>query len=300
MATSKAEPPKQTAATKEAAAKAVKEAVKTDAAATPRPDSAGAASAASASGNVTRGPLSWPSLVLLIGVGAGVLGYYNYERKRRKETAKTRQQTAGKPLLGGPYTMVDQHGRPVSSEDLKGQFLLLYFGFTYCPDICPNELVKMGKVIDLLDEQKDLPPVQPVLISLDPHRDTVAQMRAYIADFHPRTLGLTGTPAQVGRAAKSFRVFFQEVDREEDDDDYVVDHSIVMYLMGPDGELIDFFPQLTEAPEMRDRIAAHMRRELGLDKWDPAGMFARVFGGRVATTTAPVAKPAPADKEDRV
>jgi hypothetical protein len=109
-------------------------------------------------------------------------------------------------------------------------------------------------------------------------------MRAYIEDFHPRLLGLTGTPGQVGRAAKAFRVFFQEVDREEDDDDYVVDHSIVMYLMDPAGKLVDFFPQLVEPQEMAERISKHIRKELGLDQWDSAGILARVFGGGVATS----------------
>lgn len=119
----------------------------------------------------------------------------------------------GKPSLGGPYVLVDHDGRPFSSEQLRGQYSLLYFGFTFCPDICPNELVKMGQVIDLLDKDTSLPRVQPVLISVDPNRDTVAQMRAYIRDFHPRMIGLTGTPQQIKKATKSFRVFFDVVDR---------------------------------------------------------------------------------------
>jgi protein SCO1 len=231
-------------------------------------------------------PVSWASLALLIGAGAGVMVYFNYERERRKAAAGKQVTGTGKPMLGGPYNLVDHHGKPFSSKDLEGKYSLLYFGFSYCPDICPNELVKMGKVIDLLEAQKDLPLITPVLVSVDPHRDTVAQMRTYIADFHPRMVGLTGTPQQVGRAAKAFRVFFQEVDRAEDEDDYVVDHSIVMYFMDPKGNLIDFYPQMVEPQEIADRMARHMRRELGLDSWNPAALLARLFGGGAAVSAA--------------
>ena len=98
----------------------------------------------------------------------------------------------------------------------------MYFGFTFCPDICPNELVKMGRALDMLDAQPDLPKIRPIFITVDPYRDTVAQMAAYAKDFHPRTVALTGTPDQVARATRAFRVYFSNVDhREEGDDDYV-------------------------------------------------------------------------------
>ena len=151
--------------------------------------------------------------------------------------------------------------------------MLLYFGFTFCPDICPNELVKMGRAIDILEEDADLPKVVPIFITVDPHRDSVAQMKEYVKDFHPRTLALTGTAEQVARATRAFRVYFSNVDhRDEDDDDYVgaygaggrardasnaaiaslehvcsvfaVDHSIVMYFMDREGEFVKFFPQV--------------------------------------------------------
>lgn len=149
----------------------------------------------------------------------------------------------------------------------RGEYTLLYFGFTFCPDICPNELVKMGRVIDLLDAQPELPRVRPIFITVDPYRDTVEQMDAYAKDFHPRTEALTGTPDQVGRATRAFRVYFSNVDhRDEDDDDYVVDHSIVMYLMDRQGEFLKFYPQMSEAPEIAESIAEQMREQLGLAK----------------------------------
>lgn len=103
----------------------------------------------------------------------------------------------------------------------------------------------------------------PVFITVDPHRDTVEQMRAYKQDFHPTMLALTGTPQQVSRVTKSYRVYFSDtMHRDEDDEDYIVDHSIALYLMGPDGKFMDFYPQLTEPEEAAADIGIKMRERL--------------------------------------
>lgn len=214
---------------------------------------AGARSGDKAAGK-WRGPVSWATLLLIIGVGAGAVIYNNVQREKKKNTVSTKVRSAGKPLLGGPWSLVDSEGRPVTSGDLKGKHLLFYFGFTFCPDICPNELVKMSKAVDIISKRKNVPEVVPVFITLDPYRDSCAQVGAYARDFHPGMLALTGTPAQVGRIAKAFRVYFVETDKLDDDDEYLVDHSIVMYLIGPDGEFIDFYTQMTTAPEIAERI----------------------------------------------
>lgn len=114
----------------------------------------------------------------------------------------------------------------------------------------------MKRIIDKLDKIKDIGPiVVPVFISVDPHRDGILQVKHYIQDFHERTIGLTGTPEQVGEACKRFRVYHSIADRDlEDEDDYLVDHSIVMYLIGPDGKFLDFYTQLTEVDEAVERI----------------------------------------------
>lgn len=124
-------------------------------------------------------------------------------------------------MLGGPWSLVTADGRPVTSADFEGQYVLLYFGFTFCPDICPSELVKMSKVVDNLEKSAGSAPITPIFITLDPHRDSCAQVGAYVKDFHPKMVGLTGTPAQIGAVAKAFRVYFADVDRREDDDDYL-------------------------------------------------------------------------------
>lgn len=171
--------------------------------------------------------------------------------------AHNKVETFGRPALGGPWTLVDAEGKPVTSGDLLGKFYLLYFGFTYCPDICPNELVKMGKVTDAVQKRalaSGMPDVTPVFVTLDPYRDSCAQVGAYVKDFHPRMLGLTGTPAQLKKIAKSFRVYFQETDHDDGSEDYLVDHSIVMYLIGPDGTFLDFYTQMMTSPEITEKV----------------------------------------------
>ena len=195
----------------------------------------------------SRGPVSWASLFVAGVVGVGIYGYYS--------------KTVGKALLGGPFQMVDSEGVPVTNETFKGQWMVLYFGFTYCPDICPNELVKLGKVLNRLD--KDLGPVvTPVFISVDPKRDSVKQLAFYKKDFHPRMRFLTGTPEQVKRAAKAYRVYYSNTNTtsDEDDWDYLVDHSIVMYFISPEGEFLEFFTQSADVDEIVDRMSAHIKR----------------------------------------
>ncbi|GBG26545.1 Protein SCO1-like, mitochondrial [Hondaea fermentalgiana] len=207
-----------------------------------------------------RGPISWASFALMATVGAGLVAYYVKEKEAKIERVKAKnQRVIGKPLLGGPWTLVDHTGRPVTDASLKEgghTHALLYFGFTYCPDICPAELIKITEIVEKLDADPEIGPrVVPVFISVDPKRDGVDQVAHYIKDFHPRMIGLTGTPGQVQRACKAFRVYHSIADQdEENEDDYLVDHSIVSYLIGPDGKFLDFYTQLTEADEAVERI----------------------------------------------
>jgi len=169
-----------------------------------------------------KGPISWATLALTFATGCGVVAYYNVAKSRKTMETSSKVESYGKPMLGGPWSLVDATGTPVTSGDFLGKYVLLYFGFTFCPDICPNELVKMARVVSSLDETKELADkVVPLFITLDPYRDTCEQVGAYVADFHPKMVGLTGTPGQVAKAAKAFRVYFTEVDKKEGEDDYL-------------------------------------------------------------------------------
>ncbi len=140
--------------------------------------------------------------------------------------------------IGGVFELVDHNGAAVTQENYAGSYKLIYFGFTYCPAICPTELQKISKVMKVLDEEGE--GIQPLFITVDPERDTVDVMREYVAMFHPRLVGLSGSRAQIDAALKNYRVFASKVQNEEDND-YTMDHSSYIYLMSPDDELLAMY-----------------------------------------------------------
>mmetsp|Transcript_4616 Transcript_4616/g.13142 ORF Transcript_4616/g.13142 Transcript_4616/m.13142 type:complete len:346 (-) Transcript_4616:165-1202(-) len=200
-------------------------------------------------------PITWLSVGLSGLVGLGVYLYYENEKAQRLQQAVSQQKVIGKAALGGPFTLVDAaDGRPVTDMDYRGKYLLMYFGFSRCPDICPSELVKMGGVLDKLGKAADK--FQPLYISVDPQRDSLKQLKNYARDFHPGIRYLTGTPDQCAAAAKVYRVYHSKAD-DVDEDEYLVDHSIVIYFVGPDGEFIDFFTQRMTEADILEKIRAH-------------------------------------------
>lgn len=218
-----------------------------------------AAAGGSATPPKPRLPVTWTSLGLAVVIGGGLVAYYQYEKERRTTQAMSKVVSYGKPSLGGPFTLVNMEGEPVTDASFADGYMLLYFGFTYCPDICPSELVKMGKIMERLDADgavtKDK--VTPVFVSLDCKRDSLAQLKSYSEDFHPKVEFLIGSPGQVEAAARAYRVYFSDTNELEDDDtDYLIDHSIVMYLVSPDGEFQQFFTQLSSVQECVERITA--------------------------------------------
>lgn len=153
------------------------------------------------------------------------------------------------------YLLQDPNGRSVSSEDFRGRFQLIAFGYTYCPDICPTTLVEMAAILKELGEQASR--LQPLFISVDPERDTGQVLKTYTAFFDPRILGLNGPPALVRRAADNFKIRYAKV-REPGTpaDRYAVDHSAGMILLGPDGQFIKKFAFATPVDEISRQIAA--------------------------------------------
>jgi protein SCO1 len=140
---------------------------------------------------------------------------------------------SGQPLIGGDFQLVNQEGQSVDQTLLNGKWSLVFFGFTYCPEFCPTTLAEMAAVQQRLgDKAKDL---QIVFVSIDPERDTPQQMKDYLSsDGFPRgTIGLTGAPDQVARAAKAYRAYYEKVGEGEG---YTMNHSLTVYLMGPDGK----------------------------------------------------------------
>jgi protein SCO1/2 len=158
--------------------------------------------------------------------------------------------------IGGGFTLVDQNGERKTEQDFRGRFMLVYFGYTFCPDMCPLGLQTITAALDALPtEQQER--VVPVFITVDPERDTVAVMRDYVGQFHPRLIGLTGSEAEIADATRAWRVYASKA--EPQNGGYLVDHSTFTYLMGPDGRYVAHFGHATTPDEMTQRIAEAIR-----------------------------------------
>lgn len=168
------------------------------------------------------------------------------------EAASSDQQ--GAVPIGGPFTLTDQTGRRVTEADYRGRLMLVYFGYTFCPDVCPLGLQTVAAALDELpaDVQDQ---VVPLFITVDPERDTVPVMRDYVAAFHPRLVGLTGSEADVAATLRAYRVYASRSAAPAGDDGYLVDHSTFTYLMDRQGRYLAHFGHDTTPDAMAKRIA---------------------------------------------
>ena len=177
----------------------------------------------------------------------------------RKGVLGPQPQTAA---VGGPFQLVDTNGATVDQSVLKGKWSVVFFGFTHCPDICPTTMFELGQVETLLGGKAN--DFQAVLISVDPERDTVAQMKAYMANpaFPKRALGLTGSPAQTDAAAKAYRVYYQKAGEGPD---YTVNHAAYSYLMNPKGRFACVLPYELTPEQTAAKIQAAMKQGDGAE-----------------------------------
>ena len=203
---------------------------------------------------------TWKAVLLLLTVG-GLGAYYFQKEKERlhKRREMEANKSIGTPLIGGPFTLQDTKGNKFTEQNLvdpnNKRFSILYFGFTHCPDVCPEELDKLGDMLDKL--AKDGIPIQPVFITCDPARDTPEVLDAYLKDFHPGIIGLTGTFEQVKNTCKKFRVYFSTPPDVKPGQDYLVDHLIFFYLIDPEGNFVDVIGRESEALESATKIAKY-------------------------------------------
>lgn len=190
--------------------------------------------------------LAVAAVLAIIAAGAALWTFFR---------APSQQTTSsGTATVGGPFTLVDQQGRTVTDETFRGRWMLVFFGFTHCPDVCPTALNDMSAVLAELGTAADK--VQPIFITVDPERDTVEAMSQYVANFDPRIVALTGTPEQIAQAAKAYRVYYKKMPQG---DDYTMDHTGILYLMDPQGRFMTHFTPNTPPADM----AARIRKLLG-------------------------------------
>ncbi|KAH3987800.1 hypothetical protein HBH69_024010 [Parastagonospora nodorum] len=185
------------------------------------------------------GPFNLTAAILFVASGAGLWAYFTYEKERmaRKRIAD-QTKGIGKPKVGGPFQLVDQDGNAFTSDDMLGKYSLVYFGFTHCPDICPDELDKMALMYDKVVEQCGRV-LLPIMITCDPARDEPKVLKDYLHEFHPDFIGLTGAYEQIKNVCKAYRVYFSTPSSVKPGEDYLVDHSIYFYLMDPEGDFVE-------------------------------------------------------------
>jgi protein SCO1/2 len=156
--------------------------------------------------------------------------------------------------IGGPFRLLDQDGKAISDQDLKGKPFLVFFGFTRCPDVCPTTLFDVSEVMRSLGPDADR--TAALFVTVDPERDTAAALKDYLASFDPHVHGLTGDPAALAAIAKAYRVYYKKVPL--DGGDYTMDHTAIVYLMDKDGRFVSPF-SLKRKPEI---AAAELRKYL--------------------------------------
>ncbi len=198
--------------------------------------------------------MSSRTMALILGglVAGAALALVAVNQQAPPSTSTPATQTTGKALIGGPFTLTDQTGKRVTEKDFLGRYMLVFFGFTNCPDICPSGLQVMSAALDKLGNKADI--VTPVFITLDAARDTPEKMKAYVKSFHPRLTGLTGSEAEVAAAAKAYRVYFQKIEDDKTPGSYTYDHAAIIYLMGKDGAFVTHIPHTTDVEQVVDAL----------------------------------------------
>ena len=163
-----------------------------------------------------------------------------------------RTVTTGSIAVGGPFRLTDQENKPRASSDFHGKYMLIYFGYSNCPDVCPTTLAVMAQALDKIGA--DANRIVPVFITIDPEHDTPSILKQYMAAFGPRFVGLTGSPSQIAAVEKEYRVYAKK--QPLPGGKYGMDHSSVIYLMGPDGRLVSFYDELIPAADLAKDLKA--------------------------------------------
>lgn len=190
-----------------------------------------------------------PYLLLVAALAGGVLWH-----ESEKVPGLGRVVSTGRADIGGPFQLTDQSGKRVTDKDFRGRYMLIYFGYSFCPDVCPTTLAVMAQALEKVGDRSRR--VAPILITIDPERDTPKVLEDYVKAFGPTFVGLTGNAAEIKDVEKKYRVY--AVKRPLEGGNYGMDHSSVIYLMGPDGKLVSFYDEAISP----DDLAKELKQKL--------------------------------------
>jgi cytochrome oxidase Cu insertion factor (SCO1/SenC/PrrC family) len=182
-----------------------------------------------------------PYLLLVAALAGGILW-----RESENVPGLGRVVTTGQADVGGPFQLTDQHGKRVSDKDFRGRYMLIYFGYSFCPDVCPTTLAVIAQALEKLGDRSRR--VTPIFITIDPERDTPKVLDDYMKAFGPNFVGLTGSAAEIKDAEKKYRVYAAKKPLEGGN--YGMDHSSVLYLMGPDGKMVSFYDEAVSPDDL--------------------------------------------------
>lgn len=196
-------------------------------------------------------------LFALVAFALGVAGYLHINERALAPPQSA--QGTGEALIGGPFELLAHDGTTVTQADFAGKHMLVFFGFTHCPDVCPAKLNTISIALEDLGALAER--VTPVFITVDPQRDTPERLAEYVSNFSADIVGLTGTPEQIRAAAKAFRVYYAKAEMETSATGYLMDHSAFTYLMDANGGYVTHFAYGQDAAKITERL----RRELAAD-----------------------------------
>lgn len=203
-------------------------------------------------------------IAAIAAAGAAVLGLTYLAMKPPSAAddifADCRQSSVGGADIGGPFSLISETGEAVTEKDVITGPTLIYFGYAFCPDVCPLDNARNAEAISILDERGV--EVTPVFISVDPDRDTPELLDDFTANMHPRMIGLTGTHEQVAAASKAYKTYYKRVEGE-DDDYYLIDHSTFSYLVFPEHGFVEFFRRDVTPEDMANRLQCFVQAAEG-------------------------------------
>lgn len=194
--------------------------------------------------------------LIILAMIAGAISYVVILKEPKGIAVISEQQTTGVATIGGDFELMDQNGKTRTNKDFRGKYMMVYFGYRYCPDICPTALTTITETLNALGPKAKH--IQPIFITIDPERDSAKDLGEYIQNFHDSFIALTGNAEQIEKVSKAYKVFAQKVEQEAGSDSYVMDHSSIIYVMDRQGNLVAHFNHSTPS----ENIVKALRRYL--------------------------------------